>query len=252
MALILSLFEAGAAQAFQPITIPGLDNFQSVSERLSRGSTPSQEDLKQLQSKGIKCVINLRHSSDDERAEEEASKRLGLKYFHIPLGWFKAPSPETVRKFLSIVSDPDNQPVYVHCHQGADRTGTLIAIYRIVVQNWGFREAYKEMRRHHFKPCLVSLRRSVFRYSAQPITAADRDSLLVIKLQLHDVNAIGVAASKPLVLPIAAVEHPTLEAEAAGVPAATVLLPVTATVPGKNKVLVTGGEDPASFVKLGM
>jgi protein tyrosine/serine phosphatase len=197
LTLVLLLLSGSAAKAFEPISVPGLDNFQSVSEQLYRGAKPSDVDLQVLQQSGVKCIINLRHRSSNEEA---SSQRLGLKYFHIPMGWFKSPSPETVRKFLTIVSNPQNQPAYIHCYQGADRTGTMVAIYRIMVQNWGFHEAYKEMRRHHFKPMLASLRHTVFRYSAQPITAASRDELAV----------------------------------------------------KTDKLLVTGGVNPADFVKLGM
>jgi protein tyrosine/serine phosphatase len=177
VALALLSLSGSAAQAFQPIAVPGLDNFQSVSEdRLYRGANPSENDLKALQQGGVKCIINLRHS---DAKEEAVSKQLGLKYVHMPMGWFKPPSAETVHKFLAVVQDPQNQPAYIHCYQGADRTGTMVAIYRIVVQNWGFSEAYKEMRQHHFKPLLASLKHFVLHYSAQPITAESRDELSV-------------------------------------------------------------------------
>jgi protein tyrosine phosphatase (PTP) superfamily phosphohydrolase (DUF442 family) len=192
VALALLSLTGSAAEALQPITVPGLDNFQSVSDHLYRGSNPSEDDLKALKTGGVKCIINLRQNSSKEEA---VSKKLGLKYVHIPMGWFKAPSSDTVHKFLSIVQDPQNQPAYIHCYQGADRTGTMVAIYRIVVQNWGFREAYKEMRQHHFKPLLATLRQSVFHYSAQPITAESRDAIVtkVTKANVDKVYLTGGA-----------------------------------------------------------
>lgn len=66
-----------------------------------------------------------------------------------------------LKEFLDIVRNPVYQPVYVHCRQGADRTGTLVAAYRILVQNWALKKTYAEMRRHHFKPWLFPLKRKV-------------------------------------------------------------------------------------------
>lgn len=67
-----------------------------------------------------------------------------MRYEHI---WFKTwhPEDEDVIRFLSIVTDPEQQPVFVHCHYGADRTGMMTAIYRVVVQNWTKEMAIREM-----------------------------------------------------------------------------------------------------------
>lgn len=48
-------------------------------------------------------------------------------------------------KFLQIVNDPENQPVFVHCRHGSDRTGTMVAIYRMAVENWPRSRAINEM-----------------------------------------------------------------------------------------------------------
>ena len=53
-------------------------------------------------------------------------------------------------KFLKTVTDENVQPVFVHCKHGADRTGTMVAIYRIVVEGWSKEDAIKEMRQGGF------------------------------------------------------------------------------------------------------
>jgi hypothetical protein len=55
------------------------------------------------------------------------------------------PEAEEVVRFLKIVTDPRRTPVLVHCQHGADRTGTMIAVYRIAVQGWSKAEAIREM-----------------------------------------------------------------------------------------------------------
>ena len=53
--------------------------------------------------------------------------------------------PEEIIRFLDIVTDETNLPVFVHCQHGADRTGTMSAVYRIFVQGWDKEDAIKEM-----------------------------------------------------------------------------------------------------------
>jgi len=60
------------------------------------------------------------------------------------------PEDEEVVRFLKIVSDPNRTPAFVHCQRGADRTGTMCAIYRIAVQGWGREEAIEEMTKGGF------------------------------------------------------------------------------------------------------
>ncbi|HEY9869687.1 MAG TPA: protein-tyrosine phosphatase family protein, partial [Candidatus Obscuribacterales bacterium] len=71
-----------------------------------------------------------------------------------------------INKFLSIVKNPRMQPVYVHCQQGADRTGCMVAIYRIDRQGWGPTQAYREMLSFNFHPILRNLTASVYEFGA--------------------------------------------------------------------------------------
>jgi protein tyrosine/serine phosphatase len=119
------------------------DPFTQVTPRLWRGPAPDEQELEGLASRGVKTVIDLRILPS--KLEERTAKRLGMQYLNLPMGYF-APSPDSVATFLKIVSDDAKTPVFVHCRQGADRTGTLIAIYRRLVQNWTYEAAYEEMR----------------------------------------------------------------------------------------------------------
>ena len=125
----------------RPITLDGVSNLYKISDDLYRSGQPTSAGLRNLEAMGIKTILNLRcfhwdrffKSSDD-----------GCKYEHIYLkAWH--PEEEDVVRFLRIVTDPTRTPVLVHCHRGSDRTGTMVAIYRIVVQGWSKEAAIREM-----------------------------------------------------------------------------------------------------------
>ena len=124
----------------QPVTLEGVSNLYRVSGALYRSDQPSPQGMQNLKTLGLKTILNLRsfHSDRDEIGDTE------LAYEHITMkAWH--PEEEDVVRFLKIVTDPKRAPVLVHCQHGADRTGTMIAIYRIAVQGWDKAEAIREM-----------------------------------------------------------------------------------------------------------
>ena len=89
---------------------------------------------------GIKTVVNLRSFHGD--GEEIAGTHLGYAQIDMK-AWH--PEKEDVILFLQIIHDPNRTPVLVHCQHGADRTGVICAIYRIVKQGWTKDQAIQEM-----------------------------------------------------------------------------------------------------------
>ena len=123
-----------------PLELAGVPNFHKVSNDLYRGGQPTAEGFRQLKNFGVKTIINLRslHSDRDEIANTGlAYERINMKPWH--------PEDEEVVRFLRIATDTNCVPVFVHCQYGADRTGTMCAIYRIVVQGWDKDKAIEEM-----------------------------------------------------------------------------------------------------------
>jgi len=124
----------------QPVTADGVPNLHKVSDVLYRSAQPTATGMRSLQGMGIKTVINLRvfHSDYDELAGTTLrGEHISFKTWH--------PEMEDAVKFLRLVNDPQAQPVLVHCRYGADRTGMMVAIYRIAVQGWTKEEALHEM-----------------------------------------------------------------------------------------------------------
>jgi protein tyrosine/serine phosphatase len=117
-----------------------------VTPWLIRGAQPSKAALKQLSNAGVRTVINLRWSSDALREERQWILETEMNYVVIPLTYLTLPTRAQINKFLSVLDDSANHPVYVHCQHGVDRTGMMMAIWRIARQNWTAHKAYAEMR----------------------------------------------------------------------------------------------------------
>lgn len=128
------------AQWAQPITLPGVPNLHKINDQLYRSAQPTKEGMANLSKLGIKTVINLRafHSDRDEIGS------LPLAYESIRMNTWH-PEVEDVIRFLKIVNDPARAPILVHCQHGADRTGTMSAIYRIIFDGWSKEDAIQEM-----------------------------------------------------------------------------------------------------------
>jgi len=124
----------------QPLAYEGLPNLYKVSDDLYRGAQPTAEGMRRLKALGIKTVINLRtfHSDRDE------IDSTGLDDEHIRIGAWN-PGEEDIVRFLQIATDKERTPVFVHCMHGADRTGVMVAAYRVAVHGWSKQEAIAEM-----------------------------------------------------------------------------------------------------------
>lgn len=142
--------------------LPGLENFAQVSPDLFRGEQPTAEGFRQLKQMGVKTVVNLRsmHSDRDEM------KGTGLGYLHIIFNAWH-PEDEDVVRFLKLVQDPANHPVFVHCQHGADRTGMMVAIYRVIEQGWTIDQAMAELPRFGYHPVWKEIRQYLEHFDAE-------------------------------------------------------------------------------------
>jgi protein tyrosine/serine phosphatase len=122
-------------------------NFGRIDQNY-RGGHPKHDDYAYLSSIGVKCVIDLERRSGD--AEKEKVESAGMRFCRIPMSDSEKPTAQQVEEFLKIVNDPKNQPFFLHCHAGRDRTGAMAAIYRMAHDGWNADKAYAEMKQYHY------------------------------------------------------------------------------------------------------
>ena len=127
----------------------GIANFGRVSPALWRGAQPDESGLAHLQRLGVRTIINLRMPSDTWREEEATARAHGITYFSVPLPGLSAPKDSQVAQALSLIATSPS-PVFVHCEHGADRTGTIIASYRMQHDGWAAARAFAEAKDYGF------------------------------------------------------------------------------------------------------
>jgi protein tyrosine/serine phosphatase len=153
-ALILSVVSyakphdgASADSRSNPV-VGDINNFGRVTEFYYRGEQPKGDDYNHLAAIGVKTIIDLR--DDPKDYAKSLSEQAGLKYINFPMSDKEYPSPDVASRFLALVNDKANWPVYVHCAGGRHRTGAMTAVFRMRVQGWDVNRAYDEMKDYDF------------------------------------------------------------------------------------------------------
>ena len=124
----------------------GVENFHPVNDHIYRGAQPTRDGIQSLAKFGVRTIIDLRGGREHSGMEEQLVKAAGMHYVHVPLKGFSAPSDQEMATVLALLNDNSAWPVFVHCRRGADRTGTVIACYRISHDHWANPKALEEAR----------------------------------------------------------------------------------------------------------
>lgn len=147
--MLIVLF-ANFAHAQKPVNNKDLPNFAQVNANFYRGAQPTENGVKELARMGVKTIINLRGADENSERERVWARKAGIKFVVVDLGnWFK-PKTADIEAIVKQISQAENAPVFVHCKRGADRTGTVAAVYRIRHDNWTAKQAISEAKRYDF------------------------------------------------------------------------------------------------------
>ena len=142
---------ASAVQIGKPGQYPGLPRFGVVSTQLYRGGQPENRGFAELKGLGIDLVVNLRNEPDEIRRERALVEGQGLRYASIPWRGKENPKLEQVAEFLDLLRANVGKKVFVHCERGSERTGVMVAVYRMSAERWSPDQALAEMAAFGFR-----------------------------------------------------------------------------------------------------
>lgn len=149
--------------------VAGIKNFgpELLNSKLYRGAQPTDIGFTTLSKMGVRTVVNLR---DDAKPREQAAVEAhGMRYVSLGLSANDAGKPSAERKlrsFLAIMDDPANQPVFVHCREGKDRTGLFVAVYRMVDESASREAAVRELAQYGHDRVPIKLFKGIDAYLA--------------------------------------------------------------------------------------
>lgn len=145
---LLSCYNCSSLPSHAGRSLPGLGNYGVLDNgSICRSAQPeSPEGFRTFRQWGGKTVVNLRSGWD----ERQLVSHTGLTPYWFELDVGDPPTVEEIERIVGTISDPANQPVLVHCRLGQDRTGLVIASYRIIKDRWTFDRAYEELKDYAF------------------------------------------------------------------------------------------------------
>ena len=138
--------ETPLASVAEALEMPGLPNLFRVDEHLYRSGQPVEDGLTSAKALGIKTVLSLQVVQMDTVLDN--SEHTGISFVHVPMFPWNVDFMRLVAA-LRALKDAE-APVLVHCLHGSDRTGLVVAAYRILFHHWSKEEAIVEMMSERF------------------------------------------------------------------------------------------------------
>ncbi|MEI8361436.1 MAG: protein-tyrosine phosphatase family protein [bacterium] len=121
--------------------------------KISRSGQPTIGEFNWLKNNNWQSIVDLRTDGEykeiGDNQKIKGFKDLKFTYLYLPIKDGGVPTKKQANIFLDFVKNPKNQPAHVHCRGGYGRTGTMIALYRFMIDNWPMVEAIAESRLYH-------------------------------------------------------------------------------------------------------
>ncbi len=129
-----------------------------VPEKIYRSGQLTPQMLGEtLSEHGITTLIDLQLNDihdQHQQTEIQYAKQYGLRHFRFPLA---GDGTGDVKSYVEAVSmliqcERENQPVLVHCAAGTQRTGGIVACYRLLIEQADPQSVVDELREYQWTP----------------------------------------------------------------------------------------------------
>lgn len=128
----------------QPVPLAGVPNLHRITPLLYRSAQPTSDGFASLAALGIKTVISLRQTVNDmplAAGTQITVQRIPMKSRYVA----ERGGAKVVEAMRDLYAGLQVGPTLIHCHHGADRTGLIAALYRILTQGWSREAALQEL-----------------------------------------------------------------------------------------------------------
>ncbi len=138
--LAIAVISVSVVSAQSPVkkeSVPGITNFAQIETTVACAGAVTPASVAEIKKMGYKAIFNLRLPTEqgaDIEGEAAAAKAAGVNFVHLPLN-ATSPDPAVVDSFLKAITEPGNQPAFIHCASG-NRAAAMWFIKRVVVDKW--------------------------------------------------------------------------------------------------------------------
>ena len=136
---------ANAQSQVKKTTVPGITNFAQVETTVACAGAITPGSVAGIKNMGFASIVNLRLADEkgaDIDAEAAAAKAAGINFVHLPFNG-SMPDPAVADRFIKVVTEPGNQPAFIHCASG-NRAAALWLIKRVLIDKWDNDRASEE------------------------------------------------------------------------------------------------------------
>lgn len=144
-------------QLFSIVAFAEIPKFMKVNDDLYRGGRPDQNGLEMVSQLQIRTVISIDDEVPNINWERNEVAKLDMNFFSHPMNSAYPQTDSKINAILAKLQDSKLQPIFIHCEHGRDRTGLIIGLYRVEVEGWTPKAAYKEMLANGFRRELLPL-----------------------------------------------------------------------------------------------
>jgi protein tyrosine/serine phosphatase len=148
--------QTGTAQAIQPtqhsewaipLALAGVPNLHRVTPNFYRSAQPDAQGFAEIVKRyAVRSVVSLRAFHSDN----PLTKGLPLRLYDFPMHTWHIEREDVVGALRALRISTLQGPTLLHCEHGADRTGLITALYRILYQGWSKDAALDEMQNGDF------------------------------------------------------------------------------------------------------